>query len=162
MPKSIIMHRPANVIIYPGTDLEKIAIKRGRLINFKWTKNYYEKRNLLMDSSPYTPLYENVAIEKLVEYLIIGALKIRYYTLLADITWNQIVYGSIRSELVNKNYKRRFYISKIFYFVSKAPFRDKIGYIYTLLFHVVFPKIKNKVIRTIKKFPTRNTRSRLP
>src|SRR3989338_884982 len=150
-PKGIMMFKPANIIIFPGTDMEKIAVKKGRLVNFRWTNDYYEKRNLLMDSSPYTPLYENVAIEKLIEYLISAALKIRYYTFLAEITWNQIIYGGICSGSVDKNYKRKFYISKIFYFISRAPFKDKVGYIYTILSHVVFPKVKNKLIRGIKK-----------
>lgn len=153
-PKGIMMFKPANIIIYPGTDLEKIAVKKGRLVNFRWTRDYYEKRNLLIDSSPHTPLYENVAIEKLIEYLISAALKIGYYTFLAEITWNQVIEGGIRSGSADKNYKRKFYGSKILYFISKAPFRDIIGYIYTLLIHVIFTKVKNKVIRAIGKGAT--------
>lgn len=146
-PAGIIMYKPVNIIIYPGTDLEKIAIEKSRLVNFKWTKNYYEKRNLLVNSSPHTPLYENVAIEKLIEYLIVGALKIRHYTLLESITLNQIIDDSMNFELAERNYRLKFYISIIFGIISKASLKDKIDYIYVLFFKVVCLKIKNRFMR---------------
>ena len=143
---------PINIIIYPGTDLERIAIKKGYLTNFRWTKNYFEKRNLLINYRPHTPLYENIPIEKLVEYIVLGSLKTRYYALLAVIILNQIVRGNINSKLVDKHFKRNFYISKFLYIILKASPRKKINWINVLLFKVILPKVKRKLIKTIKKY----------
>lgn len=140
---------PVNVIIYPGTDLERIAIKNGHITNFRWTKHYYEKRNLLVNSSPYTPLYENVPVEKLVEYVIRAALKIKFYSFLTSIVLCQIVWGSVESKFVGRHYKRNFYISKLLQIFLEAPTKDKIIYLISFL-SMLFLKLKSNFNRIIQ------------
>lgn len=121
---------PLSLIVFPGTDLEKIARRTGRLKDFKWTGNYYEKRNLLLGRSPYTPLYENIPTEKLVEYIIIGALKTKYYSLLQGIVYEYII---APFKLRNGGWSRHgryhrcaFYVYSFIKIFCQAPRKDKI------------------------------------
>lgn len=48
--------------IYPNTDLEKVAIEKGKLVNFKWTKPYFSRKNILFSLNTTIPLYENLPL----------------------------------------------------------------------------------------------------
>jgi radical SAM superfamily enzyme YgiQ (UPF0313 family) len=82
---------PTPVKIYPGTDLEKIAIKNRKLVNFKWTRPFYEKRNLLMSSNPNVPIYENLQTEKLLKYVAKESLRLKYDTVFRKMFANHII-----------------------------------------------------------------------
>lgn len=60
--------------IYPGSPLEEIARKEGRLDNFSWVENYYNGRNHLLSSLPHVPIYENLPHEKVLPHLITESL----------------------------------------------------------------------------------------
>ncbi|MBW2989025.1 B12-binding domain-containing radical SAM protein [Candidatus Woesearchaeota archaeon] len=67
---------PGILRIYPGTEVEQIARKNGILPkNFSWSKPYYNFDNLRWDSSPYTPLYSGIPLEKLAKFYIKESLK---------------------------------------------------------------------------------------
>ena len=61
----------AYTIIYPGTEIEKEAIKEGCLNrNFDWNKKETIKRSIELGFDPYIPVYENkeLPIEKIKEF----------------------------------------------------------------------------------------------
>lgn len=111
---------PVNVIIYPGTELEKIALRQGKLKDFKWTKPYYEKRNLLINARPYTPVYENVAIEKLVELIMLAAFKVKSVYLFISIY--SIAKLKLEPKNVKPGYRQNFYIYTLFKVLIRFPF----------------------------------------
>jgi len=48
------------VMIYPGTDLEKMAVKAALMPDgFSWYKPYFSPRNLVIGNDPAIPCYEN-------------------------------------------------------------------------------------------------------
>ncbi|MBO1224084.1 MAG: B12-binding domain-containing radical SAM protein [Candidatus Scalindua sediminis] len=52
------------VYVFPGTKLERIARSEGVLPdNFNWTSPYQEQRNLLLDYSPFVPIYESMELK---------------------------------------------------------------------------------------------------
>jgi len=68
---------PGPTRIYPGTDIESMAKKSGKLpADFNWAKPYYNPKYLLWNSSPYLPLYEEIPLEKLTEFYIRESLKL--------------------------------------------------------------------------------------
>jgi len=59
------------VIIFPGTELERIAKEKGYLpSSFSWTESYFEPRNKLLGHSPLVPILETpkFKIENIIEY----------------------------------------------------------------------------------------------
>jgi radical SAM superfamily enzyme YgiQ (UPF0313 family) len=70
---------PGHLEIYPGTDVERIALRNGLLSNFRWTQSYFEKRNLLIGASPYVPLYQNMRTEDVMKYTIKECLRLEWY-----------------------------------------------------------------------------------
>lgn len=60
---------PMPVQIHPGTELEKMARKECR-DNVRWTSPYFNRKNLYLLSSPYTPLFlSDDRIEGILTYL---------------------------------------------------------------------------------------------
>jgi len=56
--------------IYPGTELEMLARKEGKLPkDFSWSLPYFNSRNLIVNENPEIPLYENIKIEDLLAFL---------------------------------------------------------------------------------------------
>ncbi len=74
---------PAPLKIYPGSDLERIAIQQGKLKDFSWTKPYFNKRNLLFISNPEVPLFENMDLVRLWMFLFKEYIKLKDYYLMA-------------------------------------------------------------------------------
>jgi len=61
----------AYTLIYPGTEIEKEAIKEGCLDkNFNWNKKQKIKRSVELNLNPHIPVYENkdLPIEKIKEF----------------------------------------------------------------------------------------------
>lgn len=56
--------------VYPGSPLEKIAEKEGRLDNFSWVEDYHNERNHLLSAPVHIPIYENLPHEKVLPHLI--------------------------------------------------------------------------------------------
>jgi anaerobic magnesium-protoporphyrin IX monomethyl ester cyclase len=68
---------PGPTRIYPGTHVEYLAKKNNKLpADFNWAKPYYNPRYKLWDSSPSLPLYEEIPLEKLMEFYIRESLKL--------------------------------------------------------------------------------------
>jgi len=60
-------------IIYPGTDLEKMAIKEGLLpMDFSWQKPYIFVKNKIVGNNPTLPCYENpyLKLEEIKAYIL--------------------------------------------------------------------------------------------
>lgn len=145
---------PGCIEIYPGTDLERIALRNGFLNNFRWTQNYFEKRNLLMGTSPYTLLYENISIEYLMKYLIKECLRLEFYDALRPVLNNFI--SLITSYLQHPSYREYGYdnftdkLNREILFTSwllegikSEPLEKKAKHIYSLLNEILkltFPK----------------------
>ncbi|OAD23019.1 hypothetical protein THIOM_001155, partial [Candidatus Thiomargarita nelsonii] len=70
---------PGLLEIYPGTEVERIAIENGLLHNFRWTRYRGIEHNLLVGASPDVPLYENIPTERIVKYCIREAVRLEWY-----------------------------------------------------------------------------------
>ena len=60
--------------IYPGSAVEKIARKEGKLDDFSWIRKYHNERNCLLGIHVHIPLYENLPNEKVLTHLITESL----------------------------------------------------------------------------------------
>lgn len=66
-----VVRKPSVSTIYPGTDLEAIARKRGMLPkDFSWSKPYYHPRNILVGADPSVPIFEEILSEKLAAFFL--------------------------------------------------------------------------------------------
>lgn len=63
---------PSPVQVHPGTVLDREYWRR-KYPDFRWTKNFFCKRNLYMKVSPYIPLWENIPTPELLRQIIIAS-----------------------------------------------------------------------------------------
>lgn len=69
-PQVVVPDVPANSVIYPGTDLERLAKQNGKLPkDFNWALPYYNKRNKWVREDPQVPLYEQIDLKKMAALL---------------------------------------------------------------------------------------------
>lgn len=127
---SLVPGTPTPVIIYPGSDLERVAIMDGHLKNFRWTRRYYEKRNIIAGCSPYTPLYENIPTEHLIRYIVKESLRLKYYRLLRNLIVQMIYVG--RSDFHEGLKAKMIFLLGILDCIVESPWKNKPECIYDI------------------------------
>jgi radical SAM superfamily enzyme YgiQ (UPF0313 family) len=106
---------PITVKIYPGSDLENYAIQTGYFQEFSWTRPYYEKRNLIVDSNPHVPIFENIKSEELLKKVIIESINTRYTRIARALLFFHLFShtGIVLSSLLS-SFKHRFFSTGLY------------------------------------------------
>lgn len=117
---------PIPMKIYPGSDLERIATEGKRLDGFRWTSPFFEKRNLLLSSNPYVPLYENIPTEKLLRFLAKESLRLRYDSVFRKMVSNHILNPDSHQGFGDQLKERKICIKGFIDGFSESRFKEKI------------------------------------
>lgn len=134
---SLIAGTPRPVYIYPGTDLEKMAMKENKLENFRWTTDYFNKYNLIVGSSPYTPIYENMPLPELMRYVIKESLRLGYFNMLKSLI--MMLNYSLRTDCLAfpDKIKGIKILLGLLDCIEEADYKHKLFYIQSLLNEIV-------------------------
>lgn len=140
---SLMAGTPVPVAIYPGSDLERVAISDGHLKNFRWSEWYFEKRNLIGRASPYTPLYENIPTEYLIRYIVKESLRLGYHGLLRNLIVQMMNVANFN--LLGGLKAQNILLLGILDCIAESPWKNKPNYIYDVFNETLSYKLKKLI-----------------